>query len=231
MLEHVHVGEMVEIELVNDRVSNKKYTSYIERIDKVNVAVMSIPILNGQLVKLPVTEKYKLSVYSVAGLFSFEGKIIKYVKEDTYVYMYMQILTKGEKVQNREFFRFMCLMPLVFTVLKSEAEEENTKQTEENNENDFDTTKKYEGIIKDLGGGGFSFVSTVDIPMLKRIRGLMVLKDEHIIIYGTISRKQMSPTSHFKHSYGVKLEGLTEETKEKIIRFIFSEQRKSLKRT
>jgi c-di-GMP-binding flagellar brake protein YcgR len=148
----------------------------------------------------------------------FDSTIMGYVTEDGNNYMTLMVKTTGEKVQRREFFRFMCLLPIKFSVAQEAG------APAENN-------PLYEGVIKDIGGGGVRFVSNGVVPEGATIKCVVLLNGEYLIAVAKILYKQVFPKSIYKYQYRGMFIGLLPSEQERIIQFIFNEQRKNLQKT
>ncbi len=215
MVDMISVGDRVEITFKRDKNHQKTYVSMIEHVINEKQLMMHMPISYGKIIKLPTGEEYEITVYTDSGMILFDANIDSYTKEDGFNYMVMNLLTAGEKKQRRDFFRFDCLLPLQFTYYDADNVE----------------SGKCQGIVKDIGGGGLRFVSNEDLPEGKhKFKGIVMLKDDFVITTGDILFKQVFPKSNYKFQYRVKFSGLTQDEREKIIKYIFDEQRRIMQR-
>ncbi|MDR2940228.1 MAG: PilZ domain-containing protein, partial [Clostridiales bacterium] len=89
----------------------------------------------------------------------------------------------------------------------------------------------FEGIIKDIGGGGLRFVSNEVLEEGEKIKAAIVLNTEVIIVNGKILHKQFFPKSNYKYQYRVEFIGILKTEQEVIVQFIFEQQRKILQKT
>jgi c-di-GMP-binding flagellar brake protein YcgR len=178
-----------------------------------------MPILYGQLVKLPLNEKYNMLFYTEKGKLLFKAEITGYKKEQQFIYMTARTLNQGERTQLRHFYRFSCLLPVKFAKISEDLNEANMGKEEQ-----------LDGIIKDLGAGGMQFVSNNDIIVNSKIKCIIMLGEDMIIAIGMVRRKNYFPKSNYKYQFSVQFLSIMASEQEKIIKFVFAEQRRELLR-
>ncbi len=208
-LDNIKTGNRVEISLNND--SKVRYTSLVEENYNDGKLLLYIPMMYGKIIKLPIDEEYSFTFITETGVFKYNTVIKEYVYLDDFNFMVVEVKSEIEKVQRREFFRFDCVLPLKFIRF---SEDENQK------EDCF-----LEGTIKDLGEGGLRFLSNENIEVGEKIKFFITLNYENAIVKGDILHKQEYPKSNFKYQYRAKFFGLNESEKDKILKYIFFEQR------
>jgi len=219
LFNYIRLGDRVEITTL-DSGGGRAYISQVEEITGDDELLIHMPILYGQLVKLPANERYSMRFYTEKGTLLFMTEITGYKKEQQFVYMTVKIVSQGERTQNRRFYRFGCLLPLKFA-----------KITEDLSEDVVGKEELADGIIKDIGAGGVRFVSNTDIVIHSKIKCIIMLGEECIIAIGIIRRKDYFPKSNYKYQHSVQFLSISQDEQEKIIKFVFAEQRKELMRT
>lgn len=216
--ENIKVGDRLEIVLKRDEARGKPYVSQVENIlDKDHLMVL-VPISYGQIVRIPVGDMYSCLFITDKGMIRFDTAIQEIIKEDGFNLMKIKLLSEGEKMQRREFFRFTCLLPLKYTVINDAGGQETPQAM-------------HEGIIKDVGGGGIRFVSNEHIEEGAKIKCLILLNEDYFIIIGMVLHRQSFPKSVYKYQYRAAFIDILPNEQERIVQFIFSEQRKNLART
>ncbi len=238
-LEHIKVGNRMEISLRKNDSKGRVYISQVEDMYANEQLLILMPISYGRLVKLPLNEIYSFMFFTEKGMYRYDGKITKYISQDNYYFMLLQIVSEGEKVQRRSFFRFNCLLPLRFSKVIEDPEHDEDKQEEKQGEVTFplvaDTINAEEklskGVIKDIGGGGIRFITNEDIGDVEKIKCLIVLKSNYLIVLGKVLQKQQFPKSNYKYQYRVEFIDIKPDEQAQIVKFIFDEQRKVLQKT
>ncbi|MDR1532723.1 MAG: flagellar brake protein [Clostridiales bacterium] len=219
MFGSIKVGDRLEISLKRDKDTGKAYVSQVEKILGKNQLLAQVPISYGQLVRLSVSDYYSCLFFTESGMLIFDATIMGYITEEGSNFMTLALKTTGEKVQRREFFRFMCLLPIKFSVVQDPGTPGEPSNA------------IHEGVIKDLGGGGVRFVSNGVISEGAKIKCVVLLNGEYFVAVAKILYKQVFPKSIYKYQYRGMFIGLLPSEQERIVQFIFNEQRKNLRRT
>lgn len=224
LFESIKAGDRLEIQIKREMGRGKSYVSQVEEILPSNQIIIHTPIAYGEVVKLPPDEEYMVLFFTEKGMISFEAAIIKNMMEEGFNLITIKILSQGERMQRREFFRFNCILPFKFGIVdKMKVNTGNVK--------DLTSNVKLEGIIKDIGGGGIRFVSNEEIDENADICCIILLDKDILLPVGTVLHKQYFPKSNYKYQYRVRFLGIMQHEQEKIVQFIFNEQRKIIRKT
>ncbi len=230
MLDNLKIGNRVEISLNRDGKKINSYKTRLEIIDSNNEIFLSFPMVAGQYVKIPKLNKYDLIFYTDIGLFSFKGEVEKYVKIDGLPYIKVNLLTEGKKVQRREFFRYNYGTQVEFSIIsKEKTEEEKLLDNLLKELSDYSTTETFMAITKDIGAGGLRFVTNESLEVGQSIRVSFTVGKSLIIVDAILLAKMELENEKFKNQIRCKFISITENDKEKIVTFIFNEQRKMLR--
>ncbi len=216
MLQHTNVGNSVEISLVRDGKAIRTYKSKMEDPSDPNSVLIQVPSVQGQLVKLPKSDSYEMLVFAEDKLIKFKAKLTGYTKQDGFMYCVLKMLSKGEKVQRREYFRYTTQMPLTFFI-------------KEEGEKDFNTWELVTGLIKDIGGGGIRFVSNKELTKNDQLKVFVCLNNNLFVANCKILFIDPTPeASIYNHQYRVQFLDTFEAERELIVQYIFNEQRRIL---
>jgi len=216
---NIKIGDRLEITLLRDKMG-KSYVSQVEEVLGEDEVVVHVPISYGQLVKLSSREKYNMLFFTEKGMVEFDAEITEYTKESEFNFMHIKLLSEGRRIQRREFFRFTCLLPLKFAKITDSYHDEQLEQV-----------VLYDGIIKDLGGGGIRFVSNESVDEKGRMKCVFMLGDECLVVIGKVLHKQFYPKSNYKYQYRIEFVGISLPEQEKIVQYIFNEQRKIIQKS
>lgn len=223
IIDNLSVGNKVEISLsrsADEKSVDKAYVSVIEDIFENNQILMYVPISYGSLVRLDTGKTYSMLFITDKGMFKFDANIIKYINEGLFNFMLVELISEGEKVQRREFFRYRCRIPFKFEKMSDEPAGEDI---------DKDLILSY-GIIEDMGGGGIRFVSNEELNEQEKVKCLIVLGESYVICIGKVLDKEKSLNPAYKNQYRVEFLNMKASDKDIIVKYIFSEQRKAAKR-
>lgn len=216
-IKEVHIGDRVEI---TNNETDEKYTSQIENIVNNDEIIVHMPIYFGKLVKLEINKNYKLLFFTDKGIIIFETKVLQHVNEEGFNLTIFKLTDRGKRVQRREFFRFTCYIKANFI----------TNRQEEDKDDKEDKIIAFNGIIKDIGAGGIRFLTNQRLEENISIKASFNLNDKVLTAAVRIICRQYTPDTDFEYQYRVEFIDLAESNQEKIIRYIFSEERKQLQR-
>ncbi len=213
----ISIGNKVEISLQLDgKKSSKTYLSKVELAENSDEVFLQIPTSLGQLVKLPVSDNYSMLFFTKDGMYRFDAAIVGYTSVDNFKYLVVSLKSKGEKVQRRAYFRYNCNIEMQFYMY-----DENKNIIRDN---------LCEGIMLDLGGGGIRFLSNEEIEVNENIQCVIVLMDEFLFANAVILYKDKQFNSDYKYQYRVKFTEIMDLERDKIIQYVFNEQRKKIGR-
>ena len=212
----IKIGDRIEIRSVRDL--GKAYISQVEEIIDHEHLLVHVPISYGKLVKLSEGATHRFLFFTDEGMIRFDASVIDYTKAKDFHLMRIKILTEGEKMQRRNFFRFACLLDFKYAIISDDAIYGGTE------------SPMYNGIIKDIGGGGVRFVCNDPAEEGSRIKCLILLNDDYFIVIGKVLQKQYFPKATYKYQLRAIFTGILPIEQERIVQFIFSEQRKVIHR-
>ncbi|MDR3239638.1 MAG: PilZ domain-containing protein [Clostridiales bacterium] len=201
----------VKIEIMAQRDENIR-VSQAERVLNGNEVLIHLPFDNGQPVFLPKNERYTLLFYTDAGILRYEGAVRDYTKENGADMLIVRFASRGEKIQRREFFRHVCLLPMKFITGKNGSK------------------TVTEGVAKDIGGGGLRFDTNGEMNEGDPVKSALLLNDIYLIVAGVILQKRPLVKSQYAFEYRIQFTDILQQEQEKIVQYIFQEQRKMLQK-
>ncbi|MDR3091340.1 MAG: flagellar brake protein [Clostridiales bacterium] len=232
LLEKVKIGDRLEIRLARDKNSRNCHPSQVENLLPDGQVVVGAPISYGEIIKLPKFERYSLVFFTEKGMIRFDASFVQYVKEDGFYFVVFNLESAGERIQRREFFRFECTLPFRFGAINSLEYDQWELLTDEarlGKLKGFRANAKYEGLIRDIGGGGVRFVSNDELDEIDLTASVIPLNDDLLLAVGKLLAKQTLQKNSYKYQYRIQFTGVTPKEQERIIQFIFMEQRRLLK--
>lgn len=220
----ISVGNRIEISMKKDYDEIKtKYISLVEEIYDNDQLLIYRPISYGSLVQFSLGKVYSLLFISDKKMYKYDAEFIKYIDKEDYNFILIKLSSEGEKIQRREFFRFDCVFPFRFEKLSNDLINAETFTADEDN-------IELKGIIKDIGGGGIRFISDELLEQNDKIKCLIDLNSDFIITFGKVLERQLCDKSNYTYQYRVEFFWLSKTEKEQIIKYIFEEQRKIVRR-
>lgn len=229
----ITIGDKIDLEKIETRLSadpEKKpevYTSQVLDSAEGDSLFAAMPIKEGKLVPLSVGQEFNATFYTKAAL--LRSKVVvkgRYKKGSLYL-VELVLLEDLEKVQRREYFRFECRLPIEYRIL-GEQELELVENGDAYNAEEWQLDWK-NGIMLDISGGGIRFVSSVKESKgcLIQVRLTITVEEnpEVIYLFARILRSEKSPNNPSIFDNRIKFWRLDKGRREKIIRFIFNQQR------
>ena len=212
----ISIGDLVEISQLNQNEELQPYVSVVGDFDNKDTILINTPISSGAYVQLPKNKEYSIKFINKKGIFRINASINKYISEGNIQFIELKLLGEGERIQQRDFFRLSCSIPLDFQI---RIENESGIQFSD---------EMYSGIIQDLSGGGIRMATKTDIAAYKPIKFNLQLDDDIYELLGEIIFKKHNPHAALPFTYGVMFLGLSEVDREKIVIYLHHAQLKSI---
>ena len=225
-MHNIKVGDRLEMRFKSEGSVPKIFISQVVEVEN-NTVVVHTPISYGKHVVLTKSAPCSLLFFQDEGMLSFTASVVgSYVKNDQSLTKLM-LTSEPEKMQRREFFRFECTLPMRFALISSKPSEVISGEPRETG---MSAQPLNDAIIKDLGGGGLRFVTNTEIDNGDNIKCLLMLEREYIVVIGKVLQKHSFPKSPYKFQFRIIFIGILPEEKDKIIQYVFNQQRKLLLR-
>lgn len=245
------IGNKINMLKVKDamgvKTKPKQYVSQLLDIDSVNkIAKISMPIENKVIVPLEIGDIYRIIIYTSNGLFQCMAKILKRYKEGSIYVLDIQLIGKLEKHQRRQYYRLMCELEIEHraeTTKEIELHEKIKKNIFEDGEEKEKCIEEYNtlefewlsGDVVDISGGGIRFKSNEDYSpeSIIIIRTPIVRDCEDTII--PLRARVIRSSKDYAGAYArfdirAEFVNLDNNVREKLVRYIFDEQRRRMKR-
>lgn len=193
-------------------------TEYISQIAGVYNEFLDIfnPIYKGSLVYFRDGESVKIIIPKKEGVYEFDTVVLEKRYEKISI-IRLKAVSELKKTQRRGYYR----LKLTRTI-----------KIKKSNDNDNENSGNYhEAILSDISGGGALFFAKLEMS-LNDLVGLEIKIDEKNILFlkGIIKRKMFNIEKSFLFEYGVEFKNMKRSDRDTLIKFIFNEQRKLLKR-
>lgn len=215
----LNIGLKLEIQLVGDddiRINNP-FVSEFEGSEDKDILIIAAPIYEGRLIPVQVGTKITVSFIKENNLYEFSAKAIDRESKHNVAMLKIQPLSQIEKVQRREFFRFDTSIPVNYRIIDNV----NTKSTQ-----DYIKT-----VTRDLSGGGLCMRLKEPIEIDSYLDCELFLSNK-VTFIGKVVRltKYDIMQGQYKYEIGVYYEKMDQAVREKVISYIFQEQRRLLKK-
>lgn len=240
----IDVGAKVDIRVVSQMERStqiaedvKIYKSQVCDILENGELELLMPIEAGKLMLLSLGIRYEFVFYNKSGLYKAVGQVKERYKTDNRYMFRVELHSPLSKFQRRQFFRLKCIIDMrYFNITKEQARLEYAEDIlEELRDDDFYQKQKKARIV-DISGGGVRFVSEEENPQDSYVLMVIMLDDgrceKQYMIVGRIiesSRNEQSVVSNARYVNRVEFVLKDAKVQEEIVKFIFTEERKSRK--
>ncbi len=213
-----------------------RYQTVLHDIKDDGTIVIELPIVERKLITLPSEVRYEF-VFSISsnGFLMAIGKVLRRYKQNGFFLMDVELISSLEKFQRREYFRLECFLPaLCISLGGKDLPIDTIADYEEFARETMDQGHPIgHGTITNISGGGAHFVTSLDLGDTAYILLRVSFEEE---------KEEESPEAESqllcevldkiyepdKRNYAYRLKFIFRNNKfrEKIIRFVFDEQRK-----
>jgi c-di-GMP-binding flagellar brake protein YcgR len=212
----------------------KAYYSEVYDVNDDHSVEIFVPYVDGKLTALLQKVKYGVIFTTKDGLYRGIGEVSEHYKKENFYIYHLELQTKLERYQRREFYRLNVLLPLYFITLDDRAATLDSMKDlrtiltpDKEHFPDFVRTMG-NGSTDDISGGGIKFHTEKEIPKAKYILLKFRLESEHlneeIEIIGEIVGSYKNENSVF-YTYRIKFHFKDSKFQEKIVQYIFDKER------
>lgn len=236
------VGDRIELKTIYQariiQKETKTYTSQVmDILDELRMNI-AVPIEGGHLVPLEIGTRYEMTFMTTSGIYMCKCEVKNRLKQNNLYFLAVEIISELKKDQRRQYFRLEKIIPMKFRVV-SEMEQKLNDYLEKKAYRDdrekriaiekLEELKKdfYNATIVNVSGGGLKFTSGFGVDNTSIIYvnfafddGSNIEADARIIGVGNPINDPK------KFEYRVEFIRIKKETRENIVRYVFSEERK-----
>lgn len=214
------LGTKLELDLYDETGSRIHPTlvSQFEAVAPDNTLEILSPIHEGRI--FPVHRQSRMDVIfeKNGDLFKFSAVALERKIVGNLHMLRIKPVTEEEQIQRRYFFRFNCILDLQYRYF-------DYMFTPPENRGDFE-----KGITRDISGGGLCLGSRVKPEYGWLVEGVLTANQKIPFIGRVVRVINVQDKGKFNYDVGVEFVEITNMDRERIIGFIFDEQRKLLKK-
>lgn len=207
----------------------KSYQSQVIDVLSEDRIELSMPMEKSKLVLLPVDGEYDLYFYSDSGLYQCYARVVDRYKNNSIYVLVLDLISNLRKHQRREYYRFSCALEMN----SRQLEEEEITQTGSKDDILAPQLPLKSSVIVDISGGGLRFVANYAYEpqsmILCKYSLLIHGKSKEYNLVGKVLsvRELENRKGVFEHR--VQYINVNPAEREEIIKYIFDEERKTLK--
>lgn len=214
----------------------RRYASVVHDVMDDNTVVLEMPIVSQRVVTLSSDVRYELVFNGGSRFYMAVGTIKRRYKKGNFDLLDFELQTNLEPFQRRKFFRLECSLPVFFIAigditLNIDLIGDVTKYLV------MTRDEKHimgHGTVTNISGGGALMISTTDLKdtayILMRVK-FPEDKNEKVETNELVCRiLEKSMNENGMYSYRIKFIFHNPQFREKIVQFVFEEQRKIRKK-
>ncbi len=226
----VEMKSTVNVVLPDGTKGIKTYKSSVYDILDEGRLEIVMPKDQTKLVLLPVDGEYDVCFYTHGGMYRADVRIIEIQKINGIYVLVTEMISNLHKYQRREYYRFNCIIEMMAREMTKKETDIYAKGLVEL----LPQSDMIRGVIVDISGGGARFVSRQlfreSSMILMRFELPILDTEKSFLLVGRViySSEIVNRANEFENR--VKFELIDSVTREKIIRYIFNEERKNRKK-
>ncbi|MBD5454336.1 MAG: flagellar brake protein [Lachnospiraceae bacterium] len=235
----IEPGNRIELQKVRrlreDEDSKRKvYGSQLIDIISDDRIEISMPMEKTKLILLPVGGEYDLYFFTTNGLYQCYARVVDRYKTNNMFLVQMDLTSNLRKHQRREYYRFSCALEMNSRPLEREEVRAIEKDTAMSQSDILVPELPLQrSVIADISGGGLRFVAeyAYEIDSLILCKYSLWLEGEakEYTLYGRVLDVKPIENRPGFYEHRVQYIHMDKDNREEIIKYIFHEERKTLK--
>lgn len=228
-------GDKVEVTKIRKQNEKDKIKTYYSKIydiiDEDDIIKIAMPVIGTKMVLLGLKMNYEIYILSESGIYLAQGTLIDRYKENNLFVAVIQLNTKLEKIQRRQFYRLETNIEVKYKLLSVKDAETLMEVTSAEEYNKIIDAKEYiNGITIDISGGGLRFTSDKEHK-----RGEFVIiefpviaqgKKVNLSILSEIILTEKVPNRVGIYDHRISYTNISNKDREVLIKYIFEEERR-----
>ena len=227
----IQLQKIMRLKEEDDDGHRKTYDSQVIDIISDDRIEISMPFEKTKLVLLPVDGEYNLFFYTQGGLYQCYARVVDRYKNNNVFSVLMDLTSNLRKYQRREYYRFSCALEMNSRTL----EEQEIRAIEIDRKDILKPELPLQtSVIVDISGGGLRFVANYAYEKESTIMCKYTLwisgESKEFRLFGKVlSVKEVeNRPGIFEHR--VQYVHMDDDNREEIIKYIFDEERKTIKK-
>ena len=190
---------------------------------------ISMPIEQSKLILLPVDGEYDPYFYGENGLYQCYARVADRYKNNSLYVLVIDLTSNLRRYQRREYYRFSCALEMN----SRQLEEEEIPFADKGMDNLIPELPLKSSVVVDISGGGLRFVANyayeIQSMILCKYSLLINGKVKEYKLLGRVLASRELENRKGVYEHRVQYVNMDSEDREEIIKYIFNEERKTLK--
>lgn len=213
-----------------DSVFAKTLVSKIYDIVDETQLKIAMPIYDGRIIPLPVNGRFDVTFFSSGGLYNSAFTVIERYKENGLYILVVELIYELKKIQRRQYYRLECVMEVEYVKIDEDFFSQNTEFNDGILEDKFEECAKTKAIVMDISGGGIRYASEEQLtPNSFVIVKLNLKLNNNQTLFGVVGKVLSSRrvrNNNDMYEQRIEYSDINGRTREKIIRYIFEQERR-----
>lgn len=209
------VGSKIQIDYLDAAGQLQSYTSQVVEILDDEFIDVLIPIHKKRDVYLKQDAMLKVIVTKGEAVYEFKA-VLHEKLFGRIPLLRLKVLAEINKIQRRDYYRLKVLKDI------------EARLVEDFKEKKFGET--FKGNLHDISAGGLNFSTRKELQENDMLELTLNLNDKKLVVYGIVLRRTLTNNYKASYAYGVKFEKITEAERNEIVKYIFEEQRRLIKK-
>lgn len=234
----MEIGNKIEMyEISAKKADDEQKIVYVSQVlefddDDDDMLKIAMPIYEGRLIPLQVGRKFNLCFYTTKGLYTADC-VIEARRNVNNIYMLdVRLSSEIKKYQRRQYYRLDCNYEIKYKIIEQSALD--YREITGNLPGYVEHEPFLAATALDISGGGMRFVTKQDMQKGEVIMlGISYTADageKYIEVLANVISAAAAKNNTDVFEIRVNYIDITENVREDIIKFIFSEQRKKMKK-
>lgn len=230
-IEHLEMDEIEETDGSEEiRTGSKGYQSKVLDVLSEDRLEILMPMDKSKIIPLPVDGEYDLYFFTDSGLYQCYARIADRYKDNSVYVLVLDLISNLRKYQRREYYRLSCALemdsrPLQLEEVRlAEAGRRETRVPE---------LPLKDSVIVDISGGGLRFVADyayeVESLIMCRYRLMIGKENKEYNLVGKVLAVKELENRPGSYEHRVQYMNMDTEEREEIIKYIFDEERRTLR--
>lgn len=209
------IGEKIQIDHIDIKGHLQEYRSQVVDIHEGAFMDVLIPIHKSRDVYLRQDSIVKLASAKGDAVYEFKA-VIQEKLFGRVPLLRLKIISEVNKIQRRDSYRLKLMRDI------------EARHIEDIKEKKFG--EKFRCNLHDISAGGILISTNKEFQEGDMLEATIDLNGVQLVAYGIIVRRTLTVSHKAPYSYGIKFDKMSEFDKNKLIKFIFEEQRKLIKK-
>jgi c-di-GMP-binding flagellar brake protein YcgR len=210
--EIINIGEKIEV-VVQERLNadEKACFSMVQDVPQDDELLITMPMLKGEPVVLSIGQRIRINFFRERGQFYFEAEVIDRQRTETVHLIRLKQTSPIHRLQRRSFYRLKINLPVLFRLIEQGPEQP-------------DYMKAY---TADISGGGVRLLTDEKLEPGQQVECRIPIGERDFLeLKGLVVRVVPCVEGNYKFEVGVKFVDILEAERDRLIQFIFQQQRR-----